>query len=120
MLTLPFETKGCVTNSTLQEHIKNVHELAGQRPLACHICQRNFKRKNNLKKHLSQKHEGKKPEFTCSSCGKAFFALRTLQRHIDNVHEKLRPYACKLCDLKFAQKGHLTTHIKGKHKNSSL
>ena len=67
--------------------------------------------------HIGIAHEGKKPpEFFCPHCGKSFGSTTGVNRHIEAVHEKKRPHSCHLCDLAFAQKGQLKTHIKGKHR----
>ena len=34
-----------------------------------------------------------------------------LDRHISNVHERKKPYDCKVCNSKFATKGSLKNHM---------
>ena len=66
--------------------------------------------------HIRRDHEGIKPDIRCHLCNRSVATPSVLRNHMEQVHEKKRPYACTLCDLKFAQKAHLVTHYKGKHK----
>lgn len=57
-------------------------------------------------------------ERKCSLCGKLFASCFSLKRHVALVHEKLRPFACHLCELTFGERSklqtHLQTHVSGK------
>ena len=102
------------TESTLKNHIALRHS---QTRYKCEHCDKTYKLETTLKMHIGIAHEGKKPpEFFCPHCGKSFGSTTGVNRHIEAVHEKKRPHSCHLCDLAFAQKGQLKTHIKGKHR----
>ena len=70
--------------------------------------------------HVLELHEGKIRFVKWSMCDKEFKSNNHVKRHVMEVHEKKRPHACSLCDLRFGQKSQLKTHIKGKHKNVLL
>ena len=110
----PHCNKKYPTESSLKNHITVGHS---QTPYKCEHCDKTYKLKKSLKAHIEFAHEGKKPpEFLCPQCGKPFPSTTGVNRHIEAVHEKKRPHSCHLCDLAFAQKGQLKTHIKGKHR----
>ncbi|KFM75706.1 putative zinc finger and SCAN domain-containing protein 5D, partial [Stegodyphus mimosarum] len=79
----------------------------------CHICNKSFSLKGNLKKHLNL-HTGERP-FCCNVCKKTFAQKGNLKIHM-RIHTGERPYACKFCSKKFSQyfalKRHVRTHLK--------
>ena len=99
---------------TLKKHIRIVHELAGTKPYKCGECEKYFKTEGEKKAHIKITHEGKFT-FNCPKCQKSFKGNK-LKRHIEAVHEKKRPHGCDICNETFAQRAHLKTHMKGKHK----
>ena len=96
----------------------------------CNICDKNFKTKNLLQKHLinihdeekgkmnkcdicykvlkgslkfhkNRVHQKKKPS-NCESCGKSFPCVENLKRHIYTVHEGHKDYKCESCGKSFS------------------
>lgn len=51
----------------------------------------------------------KSTEMTCSYCGKAFTKKYNLTSHL-NTHTDIRPFACQICDAKFARKSDYERH----------
>ena len=103
------------TRAEVRIHNKSAHEGV---TYPCEICKKVFKSIAGRKSHVEINHEGKNPSHKCSFCEKCFFTNRELKKHVDTVHEKKRPYACDLCGMRFGQKPHLVTHLKGKHKQT--
>ena len=76
--------------SDLLVHIKSVHEQ--RKDENCHICDKKFARKNDLRKHI-MRHERIK-NFVCELCGKGYPFKHELTMHINskmcsNEKEKL-------------------------------
>ena len=51
----------------------------------------------------------------CESCDKSFKERGPMIRHIDAVHKGLKPFACKLCDKRYTDATPLRFHVKTKH-----
>ena len=51
---------------------------------------------------------------TCNICGAQFSSTTSLRTHLD-IHYDRRPYACRFCEMKFRQLGHLSNHCKKVH-----
>ncbi|XP_067645663.1 zinc finger protein 391-like [Eurosta solidaginis] len=126
------ETCGKVFKSTtiLREH-RYTHKDKSERPFSCDQpnCTRRFANKDKLKVHL-KRHAGIK-NYVCSHCGmrkttkneltihmnyhtlertwpcrfcsKVCNSAGNLKTHVRTVHERLKEYACRHCDLKFAK-----------------
>ena len=64
--------------------------------------------------NLTAVYEDKKP-FKCSICDNNFSKKGQLKRHIASVHEGSKPFKCTICEYKSSQKGHLKLHIASVH-----
>ena len=63
--------------------------------------------KGNTEKYLKPKHESK-----CPHCEKVFREKGNLKKHISSVHDKLRKFQCHLCDSTFTDSTPLRIHLK--------
>jgi len=57
----------------------------------------------------------KEPMSRCETCGRLFFSRFNMLRHVENVHLRILPYVCKICDRGFPQKNSMQKHIKTLH-----
>ena len=71
-----------------------------------------FGTKPHLLSHAYYKHSEK--NIYCDICGHKAKGRQDLRRHIEAKHEKLRNYACNVCeDTKFYSKWQLKMHTRG-------
>ena len=84
----------CDTNfsqkSKLKKHKELVHKGHEEiKEFICNICNKAFRRKCQMRIHVSSVHEGIKP-FKCESCGSSFKQKRSLVEHVKSVHEGIK------------------------------
>ena len=66
--------------------------------LQCQVCQKMFKRKDNLRRH-GRIHSGQK--VPCDICKREFIDRYELQRHKNRVHNPGVVYRCDVCDKEY-------------------
>ena len=81
------------------------------RPFACDMCEKSFKRKHEVIRH-KRIHTGEKP-FKCDDCEKPFSDYSNLLRH-KKKHNKTgeKPYECDVCEKTFSSNSNLYQHKK--------
>nr|XP_057915672.1 zinc finger protein ZFP2-like [Doryrhamphus excisus]XP_057915673.1 zinc finger protein ZFP2-like [Doryrhamphus excisus] len=88
-----------------------------ERPHACDMCTRRFRRLSHLKRHRRVvHHDGARPPqtFICHICGKDKKCRSQLARHII-IHTGERPFGCDICHARFNRQGNLQQHKKRMH-----
>lgn len=103
-------TKKFRDKSTLNKHIKAVHEQ--MKPFSCVTCGKKFKRRNHLKEHFAV-HTGDK-KFSCDACSKSFSFKSTLQRHM-LIHTEIESIKCTFCGKDFHGLYSYKKHVKKFH-----
>ena len=97
--------------------LSKIHEdfHTNTKTFKCDKCEKHFKVKTKLKRHVLAVHEGIK-EFKCEICDKAFSQKSHKNSHMENVHEGIRNFYCDLCENKsFVKSIDLRNHMKNYH-----
>ena len=81
--------------SLMDTHYKNVHEETVLK--TCDICGGSFKR---LDKHKERSHNDTDIKLQCETCDKTFKWKESLNKHIKEVHLKLKKQLCMHCGFK--------------------
>ncbi|XP_054475389.1 gastrula zinc finger protein XlCGF57.1-like [Anoplopoma fimbria] len=84
-------------------------EETADRPYTCSVCDKNFRIKSILTRHMKT-HTGEKP-YSCGVCGKSFIQRSYLQTHM-NSHSGQKPHTCSFCGRGFTQVGNMNAHIR--------
>ncbi|XP_019954265.1 zinc finger protein ZFP2-like [Paralichthys olivaceus] len=80
-----------------------------ERPYTCSVCNKNFRIKSILTRHMKT-HTGEKP-YSCSVCGKSFIQRSYLHTHM-NSHSGQKPHTCSFCGRGFTQVGNMNAHMR--------
>jgi Zinc finger, C2H2 type/C2H2-type zinc finger len=109
--------KSCATKQSMQEHIGRVHEkLPLGRCYKCTICDLNFIRNNDLRRHSYIHYSGK--IFTCKhpGCIEMFKTSSKLNQHkmVHNASNEAS-FFCNYCDKKYLRKTALHKHMRAAH-----
>ena len=106
----PFQCKICDKRFTQKIHL-NVHTRVhtGERPYKCKICNKSFATKANLKSHSRVRSS----IISLFSTHTSYWSTITHSTHSrTQVHSEDKSYSCAVCNLIFAQRSHLTLHMK--------
>ena len=102
--------KMCKNRMYLSDHIRKVH---GKRK-PCGECGAKFN-EYNLSRHTRVVHGKEFHNCLCPVCGKCFFDQARLLSHKMEVHLKLKPFKCDVCDFKCATIRNLNLHRRKRH-----
>uniref|UniRef100_A0A182KA94 C2H2-type domain-containing protein n=1 Tax=Anopheles christyi TaxID=43041 RepID=A0A182KA94_9DIPT len=144
---------------TLQRHYRRVHQCRGflrccgkklfrrfrvmehieshRGTIRCEVCDKPFKSKGYLSRHMTEQHLNDGPGFSCEHCSRTFqtqrqmnahrpahettvcndcgktVSIRYLKKHVALIHESLRQwFMCDLCGKNFSSSMVLDRHIK--------
>ena len=109
--------KSFLKKSILKQHIWTVHEK--KKLLKCDICAMSFLSNKKLNNHKN-KASCKIVNF-CKECNKSFRKKSILKKHIQSVHEKKKFYKCDICPKIYSTNRNLNNHkIKDHDRNTPL
>lgn len=106
-----FECHICYKNFTRKENHK-VHVKTVHeriRQFECFICHRHFGFQHHLERHMSTTHSSGK-EYTCSKCLSTFNEHRFFERHIKVTHQNIKEFKCNKCQAEFGWRSLLKIH----------
>ena len=89
-------TKSCESSALPSENV------------TCKQCGLQLSGLESLNEHILQKH---KRIFKCSDCARTFNNSYELEQHIVNMHNKVKPFKCDKCEVKFLMKWRFDKHI---------
>ncbi|KAH7978167.1 hypothetical protein HPB49_004715 [Dermacentor silvarum] len=83
----------------------------GERPFVCHVCDRGFNRRGDLKRHLLV-HSKEKPH-ECPDCGERFARASNLANHrrLQHMAQSVRCHVWPECGKGFTTRTHLASHL---------
>jgi len=90
--------------SLMEQHQRSKHSNL---KFPCETCGKEFATKLYLMKHSKEVHDGQRPKYLCTICGKHVFILKS---HMESVHLGVK-YPCEKCGKEFATPPGLKVHI---------
>ena len=111
----------CKTYKTMYPRLLEAHcqTHSNLKLFKCDVCNKRFNQLSQLKNHVVT-HLDKtiaeipgwaKPKH-CDICQKRFSDTKSLKKHVKEIHSKLRPYICNVCNHKSARKAMLQLHMR--------
>ncbi len=92
---------------------KNRVDETSERSLQCGHCDKTFRRRDHLNKHVLSVHTSER-RFCCHICSKRYTSPGTLRQHMNSSHSQ-KMLSCQYCDKTFARNDHMQKHIQGVH-----
>ncbi|CAH1776809.1 unnamed protein product [Owenia fusiformis] len=103
-----------VTESKWRNHRLKKH---GQYKLSeCPKCQKIFKSKNYLEKHMRRLHTDNRLYKACEFC-KEMFTEDYLEMHVKRMHKEVQMFSCEFCNYQGKDRNYLENHIRAVHLN---
>ena len=101
---------------SLREHT----EIHNEKAYKCHLCDTKFARKQSMRNHIKNIHEGpvqKEKAYKCHLCDTKFAWKRSIRKHIKNIHEGALHLKCDIIDCAYEtyDKRLLEAHLRNKH-----
>ncbi|XP_013096125.2 zinc finger protein 267-like [Biomphalaria glabrata] len=102
----------CLRPEEMAQHQAG-HDRLSQATNSCSMCEKNFRSRMHLQRHIRDVHGPEIRPHLCDTCGKAFKRTDALQQHkLVHISKSARslPYKCSICDKGFRSQAHLKEH----------
>ena len=93
----------------LKYHILSNHTESKNYPFTCDKCDKRFKQKENLRRHMQSVHEGVR--HICKLCSQTYSRYSDLKKHVRVKHGGSE-YKCDICHKSYIEKHKLINHMK--------
>ncbi|XP_041969544.1 zinc finger protein 771-like isoform X3 [Aricia agestis] len=97
--------------SSAQTYLFHRRIHTDERPCVCHVCGKQFRTPNGLRRHLAETHERRRFH-ACALCHRTFANSQNLRAHT-RIHTGEKPFVCAQCGKRFTQSGSLHAHARG-------
>ena len=101
----------------LIDHIQRHHS---DEKFPCQECGKTLPTKKDLLGHIRRNHTKREKIEQCLQCELKFYDVHALRNHVSNVHEKIKPWHCEVCQLKCARLGNLNEHRRKTHSKVNI
>ena len=75
---------------------------------------------NAVREYFYRMTHDPRKQHKCDRCEKSFMRPVDLRKHISQVHDKLKPFYCEVCQFKTASLSNLNIHRKNSHARPTI
>ena len=104
-----------LTPLSLEDHI--FHHFHTHR-FICHLCGKGYRMKGKLTAHIRSRHEINDSKYWCDICGYYNKRKNMVRKHVTNIHLNLKSFKCTLCKehkYEYTTKDGLNMHLYSCH-----
>ena len=91
-----------------ESEIGSLAVVAAARPYACDHCDKSFRTRSKLERHLTS-HDGDK-KLTCPKCDRRFACADSVRLHLIRHKDQNRTNVCRICNARFFFPNELEKH----------
>ena len=112
-----------VEERDMVRHAHTKHPEGDAREVICSLCDRRFKYKYELRRHMNnfpvERHPRPRP-IECDICHRVFKRYVSMVQHKKDLHQGPSPFHCGICDQQFDQRDELRSHQSTVHERQKL
>lgn len=115
------EIPGCAKKFTRKSYLKiHMRDHDGERNYSCDRCEKKYKQKSHLDRHIEASHLGIKHKCDFPGCNSEYSKSWTLKMHkFVHTTENNFPYKCHICERGFQRRDKLLKHLAKSHTETS-